>query len=274
MIKRGRVIIGSANLTFSGLNENIEASTLLVVDRQNQTDEQFLIDLVSSFTSLQNGFPDHVVELKKKTDVVRLLKEGRLEDERISQPHRSTAHVRGEKRDQLPRIKLFRRVREKIIRPPKQRIIPPTHDGWILVWVSKGLTERDLNIPTGANTNPTGSMLLKKGRLERIDQRNYFRRTIFNSLNWARDPRVSLKHLERAEAEFEIVIKGASFGKYTLKLTHNSRTDTRAYEQLNAMTQIHWGEVKNIIARRDLLGREFRLYQQINDANEYLVEID
>lgn len=40
------------------------------------------------------------------------------------------------------------------------------------------------------------------------------------------------------------------------------------------MTQIHWGEVKNIIARRDLLGREFRLYQQINDANEYLVEID
>lgn len=220
--KEGRVIIGSANLTFSGLNENIEASTLLVVDRQNQTDEQFLIDLVSSFTSLQNGFPDHVVELKKKTDVVRLLKEGRLEDERISQPHRSTAHVRGEKRDQLPRIKLFRRVREKIIRPPKQRIIPPTHDGWILVWVSKGLTERDLNIPTGANTNPTGSMLLKKGRLERIDQRNYFRRTIFNSLNWARDPRVSLKHLERAEAEFEIVIKGASFGKYTLKLTHNS----------------------------------------------------
>ncbi|MBI5476507.1 MAG: hypothetical protein HY964_07190 [Ignavibacteriales bacterium] len=272
--KEGRVIIGSANLTFSGLNENIEASTFLVVDRQNQKDEQFLIDLASSFTSLQNGFPDHVVEVRKKTDIIRLLKQGRLEDERISQPRRSTAQVQGDNRDQLPRIKLFRRIREKIVRPPKRRVIPPTHDGWILVWVSKGLTERDLNIPTGTNTNPTGSMLLKKGKLEGIDQRSHFRRTIFSTLDWESDDRASLRHLERAKAEFEIVIKGASFGKYTMKLTHNSRTDTRAYEQLNAMTQIHWGIVKNIMARRDLLGREFRLYQQINDAKKYLVEID
>jgi HKD family nuclease len=270
----GRVIIGSANLTLSGLNENIEASTLLVVDRKNHSDEQFLQDLVSSFTSLKSGFPDHVVEIRKKSDVVRLLKQGRLEDERISQPRRSTAHIQGDKRDQLPRIKLFRRLREKLIRPPKRRDIPPSHDGWILIWVSKGLTERDLNIPTGANTNPTGSMLLKKGKLEGIDQRSYFRRSIFNSLDWKKDTRAALGHLERSEAEFELIIKGASLGKHNMKLTHNSRTDSRAYEQLNAMTQIHWGAVKNFIAHRDLLGREFRLYQQMNNPTKYLIEID
>ncbi|MBM4277759.1 MAG: hypothetical protein FJ130_07730, partial [Deltaproteobacteria bacterium] len=83
----GRVIIGSANLTLSGLNENIEASTILTIDRQNNTDEQFLTDLVSSITSLQDSFPEHVVEVRKKKDVVRLLNQGRIEDERIEHPH-------------------------------------------------------------------------------------------------------------------------------------------------------------------------------------------
>ncbi|MBM4277952.1 MAG: hypothetical protein FJ130_08760 [Deltaproteobacteria bacterium] len=117
-------------------------------------------------------------------------------------------------------------------------------------------------------------MLLKKGKLEGVDQRSYFRRTIFRSLIWRKDPAPSLSHLERAEAKFEIVVKGVSFGKYTLKLTHNSRTDTRAYEQLNAMTQIHWGVARGFIAHRDLLGREFRLYRQINNPRQFLIEID
>jgi len=270
----GRVIIGSANLTLSGLHENIEASTVLTIDRQNQADEQFLNDLVSSITSLQDSFPEHVVEVRKKTDILRLLKQGRIEDERIAQPHRGTARVDGAKRDQLPRIKLFRKQRDRVIKLPRHRVIPPVHDGWTLVWVSKGLTERDLNIPTGVTTNPTGSMLLKKGKLEGIDQRSYFRRTIFSSLDWRRDADRSLRHLERAEAEFEIVVKGVTFGKYTMKLTHNSRTDTRAYEQLNAMTQIHWGVAKGFIAHRDLLGRELRLYQKINNPRKFLIEID
>ncbi|MCI0691213.1 phospholipase D family protein [candidate division KSB1 bacterium] len=270
----GRVIIGSANLTLSGLHQNIEASTLLAINRQDHGDEQFLGDLVSSITSLQDNFPEHVVAVQKKTDITRMLRQGRVEDESIAQPIRGAARVQGKWRDQLPMIKLFRNRREPVIKPPKRRIIPPVHDGWVLVWVSKGLTERDLNIPTGLTTNPTGSMLLKKGKIEGIDQRSHFRQKIFCALDWRRDSQPSLSHLERAEAEFEIIIKGINLGKYNLKLTHNSRTDTRSYEQLNAMTQIHWGVAKDFVAHRDLLGREFRLYQRINNPQQFLVEID
>jgi len=52
----------------------------------------------------------------------------------------------------------------------------------LLIWESGKLTERDLNIPKGSNTNPTGSMLFKKGKTEDIDQRHYFRDTVFSAL--------------------------------------------------------------------------------------------
>ncbi|NLK93302.1 MAG: hypothetical protein GX273_09305, partial [Bacteroidales bacterium] len=116
--------------------------------------------------------------------------------------------------------------------------------------------------------------LFKKGKFDEIDQRTYFREDVFASLLWQNDHRPNLAHLERAEANFEILIKGINYGVFRLKLTHNSRKDTEAYRQKNAMTQIHWGDVKPIIAQRDLLGRELRLYSRISDSQSFTIEID
>lgn len=274
--KEGRVIIGSANLTVGGLLQNIEASIVLTIDRQDTDDEKFLNDLVSSITGLQGSFPEHVVRVRRKSDVGRLLRQRRIEDERITQPQRSPSQIQGNNRDLLPRIKLFGKQRQTTIRLLKRKLISRAQPlgGWRLVWTSNGLTKRDLNIPTGATTNPTGSMLLKKGKLQSIDQRSHFRQTIFSSLTWKRDPRPSLNHLERAEATFEITVKGVNLGKYPLKLTHNSSTNTKTYKQLNAMTQIHWGAVKRLIAHSDLLGRELQLHQRNDDPQQFLIEID
>jgi len=269
------VIIGSANLTNAGLNGNIEASTILKLNREDGNDKAFLDDLISSITTLQTKHPAHVFQITKKRDIAALLKEGRLEDERFLPPPRPTAFSSSNKRDRLGRIKLFRKQRpEKLIRPPSRKKIKIASDKWILIWVSKGLTERDLNIPTGTNTNPTGSMLLKKGRMEDIDQRHYFRDVVFANIAWAADKQTGLSQLERAQADFEINVKGINYGIFTLKLTHNNRTDTRAYEQKNAMTQIHWGNAKNIIAQRDLLDRELRLYRKDGKAAQFVIEID
>jgi HKD family nuclease len=270
--ENARIIVGSANLTLSGLGGNIEGSTLLSIDRQEEADEVFLQDLVSSISSLQDHFPEHVVEIRRKSDISKLLKQGRLEDETVARPRKGNPQISA--RDSLPRIKLFKNRGEKLIPPPKRRVIHLNSTGWILVWVSKGLTERDLNIPSGANTNPTGSMLLKKGKIEGIDQRSYFREAVFGSIRWENDPNPSSTHLQRAEAEFEVVIKGLNYGVRTLKLTHNTRTDTRSYEQLNAMTQVHWGTAREIIAHGDLLGRELRLYKNLTDRHRFLIEID
>lgn len=48
-IKReeAKVILGSANLTSSGLSDNIEVSSLLELDRTDASDEQYLTDLLT-----------------------------------------------------------------------------------------------------------------------------------------------------------------------------------------------------------------------------------
>src|SRR2546428_5479908 len=77
---------------------------------------------------------------------------------------------------------------------------------FVLIWESRELTERDLNIPSGKHTHATGSMLWKKGAAQDIDQRHFFRDEAFAGLSWQKDRR--LPHYERAEASFQIVVKG------------------------------------------------------------------
>lgn len=271
-------VIGSANLTYSGLNQNIEDSTILNLDRTEQSDEAFLQDLISAMSTLKNNYPDHVINISQKRHIISLLDQGRIEDERYTTVPRSGQLRKNTQRDQLKRIRL--NVKRKPIPVPQQPKKPAIKRikkiiGQLeLVWISKGLTERDLNIPSGKNTNPTGSMLFKKGQIEGIDQRTFFREVVFSNLRWTKDSPSGYTHLERAQAEFEIIIKGISYGTFRLKLTHNTKKNTRAYEQKNAMTQIHWSEAKDIIAQRDLLDRELRLYQKIDHGDSFVINID
>ena len=145
----------------------------------------------------------------------------------------------------------------------------------MLLWESKPLNERDLNIPSGSTTHATGSMLFKKGNFEDIDQRHYFREEIFKDIEWEFDSTPRYTHLERSSANFELIIRGISYGIYDLKLTHNSKTDTTSYEQRNAMTQIHWGIIKQYISRRELLGCILKLYQPVDRTETiFIIEIE
>jgi hypothetical protein len=115
-------------------------------------------------------------------------------------------------------------------------------------------------------------MLWKKGAAEDIDQRHFFRNEIFEGLNWKVDPK--LPHYERAEAEFEIVIKGLNYGKHILKLSHNTDIKSLSYKQKNSMTQVHWGSVQKLVGKPDLLGRIMSLYRRDGNPPQYLIEID
>jgi hypothetical protein len=115
-------------------------------------------------------------------------------------------------------------------------------------------------------------MLWKKGAAEDIDQRHFFRDEAFEGLNWQTDP--NIRHYERAEAVFNIVIKGLNYGAFPLKLSHNTDTHSRSYAQKNSMTQIHWGAAMRIVAKRDLLGRTMSLYRKDANPPEFLIEID
>lgn len=115
-------------------------------------------------------------------------------------------------------------------------------------------------------------MGLKKGLYDDIDQHTYFYDDVFCGLVWKAVAPGSKKL--RATAKFELVIKNVNYGAFDLMVAHNTDTTTKSYAQGQFMTQIHWGAVKPLIAREDLLGRNLFLYRKDGAPPEFMIEID
>jgi hypothetical protein len=279
--ERSAVIIGSANLTFGGMYNNIEISTLIELDLTDEDDARYVKSISTTLDALRGNHPDHVFQIRDAVHADEIFSEGRLADETIIPPPRTGSTIKKDSRDALRPMKLSLRTK------PKPKIVPrlPPHGGVVvitptsagpavshLVWQSKPLTERDLNIPKAAGTNPTGSMGWKKGVFDNIDQRHYFRDEVFKDITWKADAPPS-KH-ERAWADFELIIKGVNYGTFKLKLTHSTDTKSKSYLQNNFMTQVHWGDTKEHVAKNDLLGRTLNLYRKDTNPPEFVIEID
>ncbi len=266
------VVLGSANLTFGGLSQNIEASSFIKLNRSQQSDNDYLQKLVTTITHLPATYPDHVFQITGPRQAVELLHEGRLEDERLTRLPATNKTQSNKVRDRLKPIPTFEKRKPSpnpAIKVRKAKIVANTS---ILVWESKPLTERSLNIPRGETTNITGDTNLGQGLMEDIDFQHYFREVVFSDLNWGTNPASSSPHLERATIHTEIVIKNHSYGMYELEVTHDPRTDTSSYKQRNSMTKIKWGEARALIARRDLLDRTLRLYRK--NSTDFMIVID
>lgn len=146
---------------------------------------------------------------------------------------------------------------------------------WDLVWRSKGLSERDLTIPSGGNTNQTGSIGLKKGNWdEQIDHRHYFRDEVFSGLQWSVDTRKSTR--EVTTAMFDVWIAGQFACGTALTISHNTDTSSKTYRQKNEMTHLRWGEARQWVARRSLLGSVLTLFRERNPrgAPRFRISID
>ena len=86
---RAFVILGSANLTFGGLNQNIEVSSFIKLDRSQQPDDDYIQKLVTTITQLPVTYPDHVFQIITRKQVDELLHEKRLEDESLPVAHKT-----------------------------------------------------------------------------------------------------------------------------------------------------------------------------------------
>lgn len=266
-------LIGSTNLTFSGLVNNIESSALIDLNLQDDDDKRFLLNLVDTFDILPQRFPDHIFQIRTIKDAVKLLIDGRVTDERaklqISSGNKKTKRSYQKiKRINLPIHKKIPKIRyshRKHTRLQKVQLGPESFD---LVWDLPSLKRRHLQIPLG-NTNPTGSLSLGKGALTEVDQTTYFRKEVFSDVDWTTSPFDIDK--ETASANFELIISGISYGIFNLLVSHNPRFESG---QRNYTTSIHWGAAKEYIAREELLGRELRLYKNKVKPNEFIIEID
>ena len=273
-IEEARVIIGSANLTRGGLVSNIESSFFLTLAMDDPNNAAAVTELEDNLYGMIPRFPDHVLPIIDDRMIQRLLDSGRVVDEDITVAPSPAGHSRHHEMDEPGVMPL----KTTYISLPTRRPASPRTSASVstasslrptLVWQSGPLTRRALTIPAGAATNPTGSMLFTKGAMEQIDQRHYFRDEVFGHLDWQADSRIP--HYERTSARFDIIIAGVEYGRYELRISHNTRTDSKAYRQRNSMTQLHWGDARRLVARTDLLERTLYLYKS---ENRLILEIE
>lgn len=274
---RAKLLLGSANLTMGGLRTNIEASVMQELDPA--ADAAFLADLEGKLDAMIADYPDHVIRAVDDAQLADLQRAGRLRDERKAHPPEPAGSSADRALDNVPKMAL-RTSPVRVARPaappvpPVAPAAPVARERLEQVWESNGLTRRHLNIPTGANTNPTGSMLMGVGAWDGIDQRHYFRDNVFGALDWVLDTEPRTAHIERAEAQMRLIVKDVDYGVRTLHLSHNTKTDTKAYEQRNSMTSLHWGDARPLVAHEDLLGRVLKLFRENEDPTRFTLEID
>lgn len=260
---QAKLVVGSANLTLGGLNNNIEAGMLLDFDLTDADDKAVIDEIEAQLDALPTAYPDHVVKISAVSVLDNMLACGRLVDEMAVPPPRPTTSAGASANgDTIPRIKLkvqpLRRALAKAKATPKKlkpkKASAATTTGkpalgappiagveFELVWESKQLTRRDLTIPDAKKTHATGSVNLDKGLLpEEVDHRHYFRDDVFPHLMWT----VRSKTVDEAFAKFQLVLKGISYGEYDLAIRHTNSTTSKAYKQKNAMTRLSWGPIQ------------------------------
>ncbi|MFI5137762.1 MAG: phospholipase D-like domain-containing protein [Sphingobacteriales bacterium] len=293
-----KLIIGSSNVTGRGLFTNVESSVLIEFDTDDQEGTTLLTELKSYYQSLFDLSDPNIFKISDAT-ITYFVEKGIVPDEArrreiynrkvtasktsttplsadITIQRRATARISplflSKTRRSVPKTDLDERESTGFSGDTSAINLVPENQ---LVWKSGPLTERDLNIPKGTNTNVTGSMLLKKGQTTGIDQRHYFRDVVFASLPWASDFKPSTAHLERATAFFHFIIEGVDYGTFSLILTHNTKTDSKTYLQNNSMTSLSWGKAKNLIAKESLIGKNASLYKNTNsERNDYILIIE
>lgn len=279
-----RLVIGSANLTLGGLNNNIEASFLLEFDLSDSDDRKTVERIEGELDALAGAYPEHVLQVANVGLLDEWLKAGRLVDESATPPPRPSAKGEGTGSGAaVPKIKLKvppLRPALKKAKAATPKAAPaagtkttsePSGVDLELVWQSTPLTRRDLNIPDGKNTNKTGSINLDKGLLpENVDHRHYFRDDVFTALTWTNRS----AGIDETYGKFQLVLRGISYGEFDLAVRHSTSTTSKTYIQRNAVFRLSWGPTAQYVNHEDLIGRTLSLYRDRVDPTKFVLEID
>lgn len=295
--QQAKLIVGSANLTPGGLNNNIEAGIVIECDLSNEADQALVESIESSFDTAQIKHPDNITRITAAAQLDTQHEIGLLLDEMAASPPRPASSGTSTANDTTPRIELevapifssisaakraTNRAAKKAAAVPVAVAAPaaqpeegqaPTAGVELeLVWQSKELTRRDLDVPMeGRNTNRTGSINLDKGLLpDGVDHRHYFREEVFPDLNWT----PSTGTVDEAHAKFQLVVKGVDYGVYDLRIAHTTSTTSASYLQNNAMTRLSWGAARENVARPNLIGSRLSLYRDKANPKRFVLEID
>ncbi|RII39013.1 hypothetical protein DL237_10065 [Pseudooceanicola sediminis] len=277
-VGQARAIVGSANLTHAGLFNNIEVGSDIDLDLADATDKAFVDTLIDCFDDLIKNHPQHCFKINSIRQIVDLMKQGILEDERS--PKTQTAFGSGHQGSVTtkPRINLpfkYSQTKSKTKKPKISPTIPvsgqlsaPQIYGQ-MVWFKPSLPRSDLQLNPG---HAPGVLRLTQAKYRVggnvIDQTTYFRNQVFGPLSWKYNPTAQK---DEAEAQVSLVIAGVYVGDFDMRLSHKLAW---AAGQGNYTTGLHWDEATSHIKQPGLVGRTLKLYLPASAGARYVIEID
>jgi hypothetical protein len=279
-----KLSVGSANLTLGGLNNNIEAGVLINLSLLDSDDLAFTDGLEASFDGLAAQYPENVFHVTDEVMVNGLLDAGRLIDESTAPPPRTATKAKAGSTDSTPRMKMLPKVIRGKAKDRGQAASVSASSAPVsaasellliehgmLLWEKPNLPESDLQLL--AHSGNPGVLRLTQAKFEvngeRIDQRTYFRTTIFGNLAWVVDSNDPGK--EMASVAVVLVISGVFIGEFDLRLSH--KPDWAA-GQGNYTTGLHWDRAVEFIRKPNLKGRTFRLFAPSVRNGRFVLEID
>lgn len=275
---RARAIIGSANLTHPGLFNNIEAGADIELDLTDQSDNAFVNGFLNGFQDLAGNHPIHCFPISSGRQIVDLMRQGLLEDER--NPKTQTAYGAGKQGPQTSKAPIVLPLTaspKKRARKPNPSVnvggainvpAPPTFGQ--LVWVKPSLPPSDLQLNQASNV-PGVLRLTQAGYQvngQTIDQKTYFRNQVFAQLNWTYD---AAKQKDVAVVPISLIIAGVYVGDFELSLSHKPAW---AAGQGNYTTGLHWGGATSHVKQQGLVGRSLKLYEPANSQARFVIEIN
>lgn len=273
---RARAIIGSANFTHAGLFNNIEAGADLSLDLNDASDKAFVDGFIDGFRDLEANHPLHCFPITSGRQIVDLMRQGLLEDERS--PKVQTVYGVGKQGAQTSKAQIALPLTpspKKKARKPKQlsaavgalTASAPSTFGQ-LVWVKPKLPSSDLQLNQGSNV-PGVLRLTQAGYKvsgQVIDQTTYFRSQVFSQLNWT-----TVNQKEVADVTVSLVIAGVFVGNFSLSLSHKPAW---ASGQGNYTTGLHWATATNHIKQPGLIDRSLKLYGPASPQGPFVIEIN
>jgi len=274
-----KIILGSSNLTGTGLFTNIESSLLVEFNQTDKDGLALLSELKTYYKSLLNFSDPNIFKIDSKV-INDFFLDGIVPDEATRKRNYSkgASSKVGNKsktpKRSVPKLPLSifpsknKKTNPKTVTPAVPISTNITSKN--LVWKKLKLSNSDAqDVPAG--TAITGNLKLAQARFKLgsrvIDQKIYFRNQVFNKLNWVKTKPHSATY-EETFGVFDISISGKSIGKFTLKLSHDS---SRVAGQGNTPTWLHWGRtVIPVLQKNSLSGKTLNLYEVNQD---FLIDI-
>jgi hypothetical protein len=284
---RAMAVVGSGNLTGGGLWTNYEAAVVLDLDLSDPGDAAMLREIETAL----DGWCDEGQGLARRLTseyLAKLIAAGQAPTEvRASRDEPDDDGDTEEEEGPDPSGGLFGRVRVPgppgSQRPRRTPGVPPapietpapiqaaTARGQIL-WQKRDLPRTDAQ-QTPPGTNPVGGVRLTQARFidasgERINQKTYFRRTLFGHLGWRTIRERPLR--EETHVPFEVRLLGQSYGVHELAISDKPSGEAG---QSNYTSILHWGDLAPVVRSLELTGKTLTIYGPASEGSPYVLEV-